>query len=247
MKSAHPGRPFRRRGGFCRESGSRAVRSEILFRGPVGRLRHDGARVRYLPWSPGDPLSNGKAGTVFWADERAVPPESPDSNQGTAHRLLLGRVPVPRGQIHAVNFCRRHGGSRPAYEELLARKFGIPSGRWPRFDLISWEWVKTATRASLFPGHGALNETSRRWFPYSTPRRNHRRGHLSLPVINSARQVAFVGHGGEQEEPSCPAVQAPLRVPGRFSRRNGWPRFRKDTVVHRQCRGGHSVTGVETR
>ena len=32
---------------------------------------------------------------MFWIDERAVPPDHPDSNYGLASRLLLGPARVP--------------------------------------------------------------------------------------------------------------------------------------------------------
>ena len=35
---------------------------------------------------------------VFWGDERAVPPDHPESNYGMARRELLLRVPIPAGQ-----------------------------------------------------------------------------------------------------------------------------------------------------
>lgn len=149
---------------------------------------------------------------VFWADERAVPPESPDSNQGTAHRLLLGRVPVPRGQIHAVNFAGGTAEAARAYEELLARKFGIPSGRWPRFDLILLGVGEDGHTASLFPGHGALNETSRRVVPvFDAPKDPPERVTLSLPVINSARQVAFVVTGANKRNILSRLFKPPAR------------------------------------
>src|SRR5574337_445447 len=39
---------------------------------------------------------------IFWGDERAVPPEHPNSNFGMARATLLGRVPIPSDQIHRM-------------------------------------------------------------------------------------------------------------------------------------------------
>ncbi len=39
---------------------------------------------------------------LFWGDERAVPPESKESNYGMARRELLIRVPIPGGNVHRM-------------------------------------------------------------------------------------------------------------------------------------------------
>jgi 6-phosphogluconolactonase len=133
---------------------------------------------------------------VFWADERAVPPESPDSNYGIARRLLLERVPLPREQIHAVNFAEGTVEAARSYEEIMAREFDTPSGRWPRFDLILLGVGDDSHTASLFPGHGAVNETRRTVVPvFDAPKDPPERVTLTLPVINNARHILFVVAG----------------------------------------------------
>ena len=59
---------------------------------------------------------------IFWIDERAVPPEHPDSNYGVASRLLLAPARVPASRIH-----RMHGelsdleqAARQAADELTS-------------------------------------------------------------------------------------------------------------------------------
>src|SRR5580698_9907980 len=39
---------------------------------------------------------------VFWGDERAVPPDDPESNYGMARRELLLRVPIPQANVHRM-------------------------------------------------------------------------------------------------------------------------------------------------
>jgi 6-phosphogluconolactonase len=38
----------------------------------------------------------------FWGDERAVPPDHPDSNYRMAHETLLSRVPIPAANVHRI-------------------------------------------------------------------------------------------------------------------------------------------------
>ena len=39
---------------------------------------------------------------IFWIDERAVPPDHPESNYALAARLLLGPARVPHNRIHRM-------------------------------------------------------------------------------------------------------------------------------------------------
>ena len=39
---------------------------------------------------------------IFFGDERAVPPDHPDSNYRTAFEALLGKVRVPDAQVHGM-------------------------------------------------------------------------------------------------------------------------------------------------
>jgi 6-phosphogluconolactonase len=40
---------------------------------------------------------------VFWADERVVKKDHPDSNYKLAWDGLLSKVPIPLGQVYAIN------------------------------------------------------------------------------------------------------------------------------------------------
>ena len=57
---------------------------------------------------------------VFWSDERAVPPDHPDSNYGMARRELLLRVPIPYPP-------RGLAGSEPAPASVCTSKTRSPS------------------------------------------------------------------------------------------------------------------------
>lgn len=133
---------------------------------------------------------------VFWADERWVPPSSPDSNFGLARRLLLGRVGVPEEHIHAVDDSKSPDETARAYEAKISRTIGVEAGTFPRFDLVLLGLGKDGHTASLFPGHLALQE-SRRWVVpvFNAPKPPPVRVTMTLPVINSSRQVVFVAAG----------------------------------------------------
>ncbi|MFZ1979167.1 MAG: 6-phosphogluconolactonase, partial [Bacteroidota bacterium] len=40
--------------------------------------------------------------SIFWSDERCVPPDDPRSNEGMAREAFIDRVPIPPDQIHPI-------------------------------------------------------------------------------------------------------------------------------------------------
>ncbi len=60
----------------------------------------------------------------FWGDERFVPWDHPDSNYGMAHAALLGRVPVPPGNIHGIPTTGAPADAAAAYERVLKSYYG---------------------------------------------------------------------------------------------------------------------------
>ncbi len=133
---------------------------------------------------------------VFWADERCVAPESPESNYGQAHRMLLRYLPIPPKQIHQLRNPLNPAEAAAGYEGRLKRVFESDPARPPRFDLILLGLGEDGHTASLFPGLPALTE-NRRWAVAVTDslRSPRQRVTLTLPVINNARRVAFIAAG----------------------------------------------------
>src|SRR6266571_4502016 len=61
---------------------------------------------------------------VFFGDERAVPPDHPDSNYRMAHETLLGKVPIPAAQV-----LRIRGGAEEAkaVKAVLGERATLPA------------------------------------------------------------------------------------------------------------------------
>ena len=142
---------------------------------------------------------NWPAWHVFWGDERGVPSDSADSNYGIANKSWLAHVPIPVGQIHAVNGILPMAEAARAYEECLRAEFAPENTDWPRFDLILLGVGTDGHTASLFPGDSVLAE-SRRWVMpvLHAPKPPPARVTLTLPVINHARRVFFVASGADK-------------------------------------------------
>ena len=138
---------------------------------------------------------------VFWSDERAVPPDHPDSNYGMARRELLLRVPIPQANVHRMEAEKPNiGRAAHEYEEILRKYLELDDRGFPRFHLIFLGMGADGHTASLFPGTRVTRQTSR-WV--STPivaKLNARRMTLTLPVLDAALRVVFLVVGSEKAE-----------------------------------------------
>jgi 6-phosphogluconolactonase len=138
----------------------------------------------------------------FWGDERYVPHDDSASNYRLAHDAFLSRVAIPIDNIHAIpTAVVSPDKAAAAYEATLKRFHGttLLAPNWPLFDVTFLGIGEDGHTASLFPGHAALRET-RRWVvavvgPKSVPRIT-----LTLPALDSSRNVAFLVSGGGKRE-----------------------------------------------
>lgn len=133
---------------------------------------------------------------VFWADERCVPLDHPDSNFRLAREHLFNRVNIPLTQIYPLDDSLEPAATARAYQTLLAQLFQPAAGQPPRFDLILLGLGEDGHTASLFPDHPLLTETGR-WVAaiFDSPKPPPERITMTLPLINQARAVAFVAAG----------------------------------------------------
>ncbi|MGC2359102.1 MAG: 6-phosphogluconolactonase, partial [Thermoplasmata archaeon] len=160
-------------------------------RTPLGLFRRWGeAEGRRLPWAKTD---------VYFADERCVPPDHPDSNFGVAWTTFLSRVPIARRRIH-----RMRGELRPPSQAAAryAREIGPLPGS-PRFDLVLLGIGPDGHTASLFPGRRAVREMRRT--VVAVPRAGQppyvARLTLTPPALSSARDVFFLVAGPDKAAP----------------------------------------------
>jgi 6-phosphogluconolactonase len=136
---------------------------------------------------------------IFYADERVVPLDDPDSNHSLALTTLYSQVPILPENIHPIDteLLGDIEELADAYEKELIREFAQKdSARFPVFDLILLGVGPDGHTASLFPGHELLSEEDC-WVAYiaDSPKPPSRRITLTLPVINHASRVAFVATG----------------------------------------------------
>jgi 6-phosphogluconolactonase len=125
--------------------------------------------------------------TLFWGDERAVPPDSPASNYGLAEQMLL----TPLGS-KAPNAIRMEA-ELPDLEHA-AREYSalLP----PALDLLILGIGEDGHVCSLFPGHPAMLEENARVIPIvDSPKPPPRRLTLTMPYILRSRHIWVVALG----------------------------------------------------
>jgi 6-phosphogluconolactonase len=134
----------------------------------------------------------------FWADERAVPEDDPESNFGLARRLWLGAAGVPASRLHRmVADAEDLEAAAGGYSRDLAAVVGEP----PRLDLALLGLGGDGHVCSLFPGHPLLEER-RLWVAAvrDSPKPPARRLTLTLPTLEAARLVVVAAFGEEKAE-----------------------------------------------
>jgi 6-phosphogluconolactonase len=148
-------------------------------------------RVRMLDWTKVQ---------FFFGDERAVPPNDPESNYNTARLALLDYLPRLRmEQVHRMP-CELEdidAGARQ-YEAELRRVVG--GNGTPVFDLIWLGMGADGHTASLFPGTAALDERERLVVANWVPSLDAWRMTLTYPVLNAAREAMFVVNGADKAD-----------------------------------------------
>ncbi|MCL6480968.1 MAG: 6-phosphogluconolactonase [Firmicutes bacterium] len=139
---------------------------------------------------------------LFWGDERAVPPEDPASNYGTAYRELLAHVPLPAGHVHRMGAeVADLDDAANQYANRLRHHLQLDDAGYPRFHLIVLGLGADGHTASLFPGERALENTAAWVIATAAPGAAGpaaRRLTLTLGVLNAAHHVIFLVTGPEK-------------------------------------------------
>jgi 6-phosphogluconolactonase len=125
--------------------------------------------------------------TLYWGDERAVPPDHVDSNFGLAERLLLS--PLGARAPYALRMPADEPYLSPAARDYADR---LP----PALDLLILGVGDDGHVCSLFPGHPALTVNDERvTVVEDAPKPPPRRMTLTLPYVLASLHTWVVAVG----------------------------------------------------
>ena len=174
-------------------------RSELRFKiaisgGSLIKILHQGllSRQDEIEWDKWD---------VYFADERMVPFDSPDSNYGQAKRVIFDLIEGDKKpNVYHIDELLISDPQECAdsYEKLLIDNFAKKdSVKLPMFNLLLLGCAPDGHIALLFPNHGEQLREDLAWcMPVANaPLGPENRITLSIPVICHAQRVAFVVEG----------------------------------------------------
>jgi 6-phosphogluconolactonase len=162
---------------------ARAGLSIVLTGGKSPGRAYELAAERQPDWS---------RATLWWGDERCVPPDDERSNFRLAREKLLDGVAVQPREVHRI---RGEAGAEAAAAEYDSELDGAS------LDLVLLGIGPDGHAASLFPGQPTLEERERRAIPAEAKLEPFvERVTLTLPVLCSAPEVLFLVTGEGKAE-----------------------------------------------
>ena len=132
---------------------------------------------------------------LSFGDERCVPADHADSNYRMVKEALLDPAEVPGGSVMRMAGELPPEEAAQRYDGQLAKLAGLAGEAIFVHDLVLLGMGDDGHTASLFPGTTALEETERSAVANYVPKFDSWRLTLTYPVINAARQVAFLVKG----------------------------------------------------
>lgn len=153
--------------------------------------------------------------SVYFGDERCVPPDHPDSNYRLARLALLDRVNILPESVHRI---RAESSNSDDAAADYARK--LPD----LFDVLVLGVGEDGHTASLFPGSLAVRETERKVLPVLGPKPPFERITLTPPAL-AGRVVLVVAVGAAKSNAVSQALEGDLdwdRCPAQLARDAVW-------------------------
>ncbi len=185
---------------------SRRGRFSLVLSGgstPRALYQELAARPKHIAW---------EKTSVYFGDERCVPPDHADSNYRMAREALLSSVPIPAEQVHRMRGELEPEAAAGEYDQLLLRHFPDDAGP----DLTLLGMGEDGHTASLFPQTAALKVEDRRCVANQVPKLNAWRLTMTGAFLNRSKAVVILVSGAAKAQPLQAVLQGardPARLP----------------------------------
>jgi len=150
----------------------------------------------FFPGLARAPINWGRV-ELFWIDERAVPPDHPDSNYALAAKLLLRPAGIVPSRVHRMR------GEVEDLEDAARRAsddFTAIAGNPAQIDLALVGVGEDGHIGSVFPSRSSAYDDSSAPIiaVYDAPKPPPRRLTMTLPVMANAARVVVAAFGTEK-------------------------------------------------
>lgn len=165
-----------------------------LAGGTTPRAAYEHLANEAVPW---------RSVSIFFGDERCVPPDDSDSNYRMAREALFGRLSEGPARVERMlGESSDHDAAARAYEAVLPDSI----------DVLVLGVGEDGHTASLFPGSSALTEKTRRVLPVVGPKPPPNRLTITPPVLNAARNVVVLASGAGKAKAIARALEGELDI-----------------------------------
>ena len=131
---------------------------------------------------------------LFWVDERCVSADNPESNYGTAKKMLLDKIP-----LHQDNIYRIKGENNPAIEAKRYDEFvKAYLNNTPGYDMVILGIGGDGHTSSIFPGQDHLLKSKKIYEESVNPNTGQKRVALTSNGILNSHVVCFYINGPDK-------------------------------------------------
>ena len=162
-----------------------------------------------------------RATELWFADERCVAPDDPESNYRLADETLIGPAGIPSRLVHRMRGELGPAAGAQSYESELRERLGGDRGEPVTLDLVLLGIGPDGHVASLFPGSATLAEEHSLCVGVEdSPKPPPERITLTLPVLRAARGCLLLAVGASKSDALAAMLAQPSEsVPASLLRR----------------------------